>query len=196
VTETIVVVGPAATGKSTLGTVVAARLGKPFVDIDEIAWPYYAETGWDLERLHDRIRAVGRVAAEREWEPARAYAVEHVLADHAGTLIALGAGHTSYTDPSCTQRVHAALSQVPSVVLLLPSPDPQRSVAVLRERSITSKGTDWIRDGHDFLAEWVAEPLNHAVATSVVFTDGLTPEQTAERIIAEVPESSRTESGT
>lgn len=44
------------------------------------------------------------------------------------------------------------------------------------------KDTDWIRDGNDFLAEWVAEPLNHAVRTRVVYTEGLTPEQAAARI--------------
>jgi shikimate kinase len=182
-TETIALIGPAAAGKSTLGSLVAARLGTPFVDVDEIAWPYYAQTGWDLDRLLDRIRAVGRVTAEREWEPARAHAVEHILADYAGAVIALGAEHTSYTDPSCAQRVRTALSRVPDVVLLLPSPEPQLSVAILRERSIATKDTDWIRDGHDFLAEWVAEPLNHAVRTSVVYTEGLTPEQAAAQIV-------------
>lgn len=185
-TGTVVLVGPAATGKSTLGELVAAGLHKPFVDVDEVGWPYYAETGWTLERLVDRISAVGRVAAEHEWEPARAHATERVLADHPGAVIALGAGHTSYTDPALARRVQATLAQIPEVVLVLPSQDPQRSVAVLRERSVEAKGTDWIREGHDFLADWVAEPLNRVVATSVLYTDGLTPEQAAGSIVSDV----------
>lgn len=182
---TIVLIGPAAAGKSTLGRLVAARLDKPFVDLDEIAWPYYAETGWDLDRLADRIRTQGRLAAEHEWEPARAHATEQALAEHPGTVIALGAGHTSYTDPGLTRRVQGALAQVPDVVLVLPSRDPRRSVAVLRERSVATKGTSWIREGHDFLAQWTAEPLNHAVATSVLYTEGLTPEAAARRIVSD-----------
>jgi hypothetical protein len=191
VTGTIVLVGPAASGKTTLGSLVAARLSKPFVDIDEIAWPYYAETGWDLDRLLDRIRAVGRVNAEREWEPARAHATERIMADQPGAVVALGAGHTSYSDPACAQRVQAALSQAPHVVLLLPSPDPRRSLAILRERSIAAKDTDWIRDGHDFLDQWITDPFNRAVSTSVLYTGGLTPEQAAASIVAELSESNR-----
>ncbi|WP_164545126.1 shikimate kinase [Antribacter gilvus] len=181
--RTVVLAGPAATGKSTLGVLLARRLGLPFIDVDEIAWPYYAEAGWDLDRLVARVHAVGRVAAEREWEPARAHTVERVLAEHPGTVIALGAGHTSYSDLDCASRVRTALDAASDVVLLLPHPGPERSVAVLRERSVASKNTDWVADGHDFLAEWVADPLNHEVATITVYTEGLDPEETVGEVV-------------
>lgn len=48
---TFVLIGPAAAGKSTLGELVAPRLRRPFVDIDEVAWPYCAEVGWSLARV-------------------------------------------------------------------------------------------------------------------------------------------------
>lgn len=64
----LILIGPAATGKTTLGQIVVASLSVPFVDIDEIAEPYYEESGWNLEKLSHRSSTVGRVAAEREWE--------------------------------------------------------------------------------------------------------------------------------
>ncbi|MFF0865312.1 shikimate kinase [Nonomuraea sp. NPDC003560] len=96
----MILIGPAAAGKSTLGEGMAAATGRRFVDIDAIGADYYAEAGWDMDRLRSRIRAVGRVAAEREWEPARAHAVERAVADHPDAIIALGAGATTvlYTD--------------------------------------------------------------------------------------------------
>ena len=94
----LVLIGPAAGGKSTLGPLVADRLGTPFVDLDEIGDRYYGEVGWSVDQLAERAAAVGRVAAEREWEPARAHAVRRVVEEHPGTVIGLGAGHTSYTD--------------------------------------------------------------------------------------------------
>jgi shikimate kinase len=179
----MILVGPLAAGKSTLGALVAERLGLPFVDIDDIAWSYCAEVGWDLDRLHERDEAVGWAAAEREWEPARAHAVERTVADHPESVIALGAGYTSFTTPDYAEQVRRALAPIPDVVHLVPSPDPARSVVVLRERAVAGRGKDWIIDGHDWIARWVADPLAAEVAAATVFTDGISPDQSAEQLV-------------
>ncbi|MFI7424964.1 shikimate kinase [Nonomuraea sp. NPDC049684] len=180
----MILIGPAAAGKSTLGEGMAAATGRRFVDIDAIGAGYYAETGWDMDRLRARIRAVGRVAAEREWEPARAHAVERAVADHPDAIVALGAGHSHYTRPELFLRVRAALAAVEHVVLVLPCADEERSVEVLRRRSLAAKGTDWISaDGHDFLAEWVRAPGNRTLATTVLHTAGHTPAETLTHLL-------------
>jgi ABC-type multidrug transport system ATPase subunit len=76
----LALIGPAGAGKTTLGELVAHRTRRASVDIDAVAEPYYAEVGWSLEKLRDRIAIVGRVAAETEWEPARAHAVDRTAA--------------------------------------------------------------------------------------------------------------------
>ncbi len=58
------------------------------------------------------------------------------------------------------------------VVLLVPSADPAESLRVLRERCDRDKGTDWIRDGHDYLEEWIGSRQNNSLADLVVFGDG------------------------
>ena len=183
----VVLVGPAAAGKSTVGALLATRLGVPFVDVDAVADPYYAEVGWSIDRLVARSRAAGRVAAEREWEPARAHAVERVVAAHPGAVIALGAGHTSYTRCDLRERVGAALATASDVVLLLPSPDRDASVSTLRARSLATKGTDWVVDGHDLLAGWVDQWVDdagvRALARRTVHTEGLDPEQTTDLVL-------------
>ncbi|SNT53411.1 hypothetical protein SAMN05216276_105638 [Streptosporangium subroseum] len=180
----MVLIGPAATGKSTLGDGLASAAEKSFVDIDALGETYYAEVGWSMDKLRDRIQAVGRVAAEQEWEPARAHAVERIVADHPGTIISLGAGHSHYTQPELFQRVQTALRPVNHVVLVLPSPDLERSVQVLRQRSLAAKGTNWIsRDGYDFLHQWVHNTGNHAFATTVLYTEGEEPEQSIRRLM-------------
>jgi hypothetical protein len=166
----VVLVGPPAAGKSTLGELVAARLGVPFVDIDEVGDRYYAEAGWSVARLVERVAVVGRLAAEREWEPARAHAVRRVLADHPGAVVSLGAGHTAFTDPGHLATVRAALADVPHVVLVLPSADRDAALAELRRRCVATKGTDWVRDGHDLLAAWLDDPGTRSLATSTFVT--------------------------
>ncbi|WP_433445135.1 shikimate kinase [Nonomuraea sp. CA-141351] len=180
----MILIGPAAAGKSTLGNGLASATGRSFVDVDALGESYYAEVGWSMDKLRDRIQAVGRVAAEHEWEPARAHAVERIVADHPGTIISLGAGHSHYTQPELFRRVRAALRPVDHVVLVLPSPDHERSVQVLRQRSLATKGTDWIsRDGHDFLCQWVHDPGNRVLATTVLHTEGEEPEQSVSRLL-------------
>ncbi|MEU6534752.1 shikimate kinase [Streptomyces sp. NPDC047000] len=179
----MVLVGPAGTGKTTLGREIAARTHRPFVDLDAAADRYYAEAGWTIDRLRERIAAAGRLAAETEWEPARAHAVARAVADHPGAVIALGAGHTSYTDHHHLVTVRTALSRCPDVVRLLPSPDREISLSVLRRRCTESKGRTWIIDGHDFLAHWLDDPGTAQIATRTIHTQDDTPAQITARLL-------------
>jgi nucleoside-triphosphatase THEP1 len=182
----IVLVGPPATGKTTLGEMLAARLQRPFLDLDAVGGHYYAEAGWSIAKLIERITAVGRLAAEIEWEPARAHAVARVIADHPDAMIALGAGHTSYTNPGLREAVRTVLENCPDVVHILPSADRDLSLFMLRERCIASKGHPWIADGHDFLAAWLDDPTPGQVATRTVYTVNQTPNQTVESLLPAV----------
>ncbi|WP_328891614.1 shikimate kinase [Streptomyces sp. NBC_00316] len=120
----MVLVGPAGTGKTTLGREIAAKAQRPFIDLDAAAHGYYLQAGWSMPKLRERIAIVGRLAAEAEWEPARAHAVVRVVADHPGAVIALGAGHTSYTHHEHLAMVRKALRHCRDVVQVLPAPRP------------------------------------------------------------------------
>ncbi|MEV7974067.1 shikimate kinase [Cellulomonas sp. NPDC089187] len=180
----LVLIGPAGTGKSTVGAAVAAALDVPFWDADEHGEQFYAEQGWTLDRLRDRITTVGRLAAEYEWEPARAHAVTALVDAADGGVLALGAGHTTYTQAAHRATVQAALATAPHVVMLLPHKDADLGLPVLRERCRADKGTEWVRDGHDFLAQWWADPHPRRWATDLVITGDEGPAATAERVLA------------
>lgn len=181
-TPSLLLIGPAAAGKTTIGNMTADILGLPFVDLDEVGAAYYAEVDWSIDRLVRRTAQVGRVAAEREWEPARAHAVRRAVEDHPGAVLALGAGHTSYTNPVCFADVRAAAAKVSTVVLLLPTGEREPDLAELRRRSLATKGTDWVSSGHDFLAEWLDDPGMRSLATNLVATGADTPRETASRV--------------
>lgn len=179
----MVLIGPAGTGKTTLGREIAGRAQRPFVDLDAAAEEYYEQVGWSIPRLRERIAAVGRLAAESEWEGARAHAVARVVADHPAAVIALGAGHTSYTDPVHVAEVRTVLSQCRHVVRVLPSPDREFSLTLLRQRCTATKGQSWIIDGHDFLGQWLDDPDARQMATRTIYTKNETPAETAARLI-------------
>lgn len=170
-------------GKSTVGELVAERLGLPFLDLDAVADRSYAEVGQGLDVFLRRRGECGYLDALRWWQPARVHAVERLLTDEGDCVFALGAGHTHYEDAAYAQRVEGALEPFVNVVLLLPSADVEEAVSVLRERSLRTRGADWIYEGYDLLRTWVASDQNRSLANDVLLTEGYTPEGIASRVI-------------
>jgi hypothetical protein len=73
-----------------------------------------------------------------------------------------------------------------NVVLLLPSSDLVRSIEILRDRSIRTRGWSWQVDGYDFIAQWFQDPGNSELATLTVYTEGCTPTETCDEILTQV----------
>ncbi len=169
-----------------MGRLVAARLYTDFIDLDEVAEPFYEEVGWSIPRLVDRAGAVGRLAAEREWEVARAHAVVRVLDKHPDAVIALGAGHTSYLEARHRSRVLTALESCRFGVWMQPSPHRELSLAILRERCLSDKSTSWIVQGHDLLGEWLDSAKDQAWVRKTVYSVDRSPEQVADEIARHV----------
>ncbi|MFD7310746.1 hypothetical protein [Promicromonospora sp. NPDC059942] len=42
---------------------------------------------------------------------------------------------------------------------------------------------DWANEGHDWIARWVADPLAGEVAATTVFTDGVSPAESADQLV-------------
>ena len=182
----IILIGPVCTGKSTLGQLLAQSHNRPWINLDSIADQYYEESGFSMADFQKMSEEQGFLAAYRKGGPSLAYAAERVLVDYKDCIIAFGAGHSHYEDERLLRRVEQALAPFPNVVLILPSPDLDRSVAVLRERSLQQRKWDWRVEGYDFLARWVKDEANHRLATVTVYTEGKTPEQTRDEILHRV----------
>jgi hypothetical protein len=67
--STIILIGPMSAGKSTIGGLLAEKLGWPRYSLDEKRWEYYQEIGYD-EAFADNIRqAEGMEGLLRYWKP-------------------------------------------------------------------------------------------------------------------------------
>lgn len=175
----IILIGPIGTGKSTLGRLLAEKLGLPRCSMDDLRWDYYKEIGFD-ETVQNEIGAQeGFPGVYRYWKPFEAHAVERLLAEHHNCVIDFGGGHSVYEDDALFARIQQILAPYPNVVLILPSPDLDESVRILRER----KG-EGVADGFDFHEHFVKHHSNHDLAKLVVYTQGKTPEETRDEILA------------
>ncbi len=139
----IVLIGPVRTGKSTLGKLLAQRLGVPQVSLDDARWRYYREIGYD-DALAQEIRSRGGfLALVLYWNLFDAYAAERLLAEHRSCVFDFGAG--IYWNDEVLERVQGALHSFHNVVLLLPAPDPNESIRILRARRYRPTGGPQLR---------------------------------------------------
>lgn len=182
-------------GKTTVGGLLAQKLGLPYYDLDDRRWAYYEEVGYD-KALADQIRQeAGFNGLYQYWKPFEAHAVERVVTDCPDGVISFGAGHSVYTDSALFARVAQALAPCRHVFLLLPSKDLAEAQAILAQRFRKLGEAEGFEPDPQTLAlnaHFLHHPSNRRLASHTVYTDGQTPAQTCEtilRLVASNPES-------
>ena len=174
----IILIGPISTGKSTLGRLLAQKLGIPQCSMDDIRLDYYKEINYD-EQLAKQIREKeGFQGIYRYWKPFEAYAVERVLSEYSSCVIDFGAGHSVYEDDELFKRVQQVLEPYINVVLILPSPDLEESIQILNERN-----GGIVSNGFDLNEYFVKHHSNYDLAKFVVYTKGKLPEEARDEIL-------------
>lgn len=181
----IVLIGPVAVGKSTVGPVIARRLGRDFIDVDDVANPIYESLGMGYDELFARCDADGPRAGFRWWQPALVAAARHVVTANPSAVIAFGAGHSHFTDDQYFVEVAELLGGA-TVVLLRAATDPVESVAVLRERCRHDRDADWTLEGIDVLDEWERSEHNRRLANHEIVCGDRTPDEIADEILSRI----------
>jgi shikimate kinase len=180
----IVLIGPVCAGKSTVGDLLGEALATEHVDVDHVATRYYLEAEWSVERFRAIERQAGLLEAYRDGEAAMVSVLERALADYHDCVFSLGAAHTHFVTPALMDRARQTVMSFAHVVLLLPSPDPARSVSILRERCFALGLPSWRDAGCDLIERWVIDSCNRDLATLTVYTEGRNAEHTKDEVLS------------
>jgi hypothetical protein len=111
--------------------------------------------------------------------------VEKILADHHG-VIDFGASNSVYDDEKLFARVENALAPHPNVILLLPSPNMDESIEILKDRLIrmlSEAGKEFTDELFELNEYFVRHPSNQRLARLVIFTKHKTPENICHELI-------------
>jgi shikimate kinase len=185
-TSTIILIGPLGAGKTTVGHLVAEKLNLPFCSIDTVRGDYYQNVGYD-QALASQIAASdqGLQGVLRYSKPFEAQMVEKVLAEHHG-VIDFGASNSVYEDEDLLAQVEHALAPYPNVILLLPSPDLEESVEILKNRltrMLTEAGKEFTDELFELNTYFVQHPSNQRLAKLVMYTKDKTPENICDELV-------------
>ena len=174
----IILIGPISAGKSTLSKLIAEKLGLPCRHMDQVRVRYYKEIGYDEEIAKQIRRRGGFLRLYRYWKPFEAHAVERLLSENEKAVIDFGGGHSVYEDDALFARVQRVMAPYPYVILILPSPDKEKSVQILNERTGRV-----VSAGFDFHEHFVKHHSNYDLAKHIVYTEGKTPAETCAEIV-------------
>ncbi len=165
VSTLIVLVGPMGAGKSTIGRMLAAKIGYEFQDTDHIIED---RTGADIAWIFDVEGEAGFRARERQVLAEFSQADQTVLATGGG-IVADAENRTLLESIDCVIYLRASVDQLVARTAkdkkrpLLQVPDPQAKIISLMEER---------------------EPFYLSVANHVIETDGQGPKATVQKILS------------
>lgn len=163
-------IGPRASGKTTIGRLLAQRLNQPFVDLDDMILAHFSQGS---------VRKIWAKHGETAWRQAEVQLLAHALkAD--GQIIALGGGTPAI--PAAADLIKAAQADGKSFVVYL-----KCSAAELARRLIENPGDRpalTASSPPDEITEIVAQrqATYQALADQQCNTTGLSVDQTVEAI--------------
>ncbi len=175
----ILFIGPVRAGKTTLAGLVAAELKLRHISLDDLRWNYFREVGYD-DQLAKQIRAQGGFLAlmfyRQLFDP---HSVERIISDYPEAVIDAGAGVGPYENKPAFLRLQAVLAPLRNVFLLLPSPDFNESLRILKER-----------DPHppadlafDINAHFLQHPGYAILAKHTLYNQDMTPAQSCAQVL-------------
>jgi shikimate kinase len=182
----VILIGPMSAGKSTLAGMLAKKLGVPRIELDEVRQRFYAEIGYDEKHASEIVGRQGMRGLLDYWKPFEAHAVERALEVYRNCVIDFGAGHSVYEDEELFQRVQKALLPFQYVILILPSPDLDRSVEIVNQRFSQLLINEVGKIDPELLAlneHFVRHPSNSLLAKKTFYTEGRSAKKTCQAIL-------------
>ncbi len=180
----IIFIGPIGAGKSTIGKLIAEELLLPTFSLDEEEH-LAASVGYDVEHYKRMQEETGLLDA---YEYRRSFydrLVPLFLASHDHGVLDLGGGHPIVPDNKKQEVIKDALAPYGHIFLLMPTPDPEESIKILRKRNQLAKDEPdlnelYFKNGNRTFWE---------IAKFPIYTEGKMPEQTCAEILKLINEN-------
>lgn len=179
--SSILLIGPMGTGKSTISKKLNELTCFPRVSLD------------DREQLSNFYQHRGDFKNFKDFE---FYLTSSVLTSISEpTIIDFGAGHSVYENPIMFYEMKKLIKKFKNVELILPSENVDESLKIVNER-MSSRGGSGPHDAFDTNRHFIESPCNYELATDIVYTHNMTPDEIANTILTKIQSNKFEQSGT
>lgn len=178
--KTILLIGPMATGKSTIAGKLASLTGLRRIPMDRVRWYYYLKDGFSIEH-EESIDSFEDVMAY--WKPFEVKAVKRIIKEFPNSIIDFGAGHSYFSDEVQFKEVSEALAPVKNIILLLPTESKEESLKICNDRLKERVKRELDKTEIDANRDFIFEKSNYELAKHIVYTKDKTPDETASEIL-------------
>lgn len=174
--KSILLIGPMATGKTTLGRILHEKTGMPLISLD------------DRQQLKEQYSKYKDFTYFKDFE---FYLTEQILTNlSAPTIVEFGAGHSVYENEEQAKAMSKIIKNFKNVVMVLPSPYRKKTEKILKRRLLDRCSNSKIKftqiDIEHQLSDnkhFIDEAYKSDLPTISVYTADKSPKQTTDEII-------------
>ena len=187
----IILIGPLATGKSSVAERLSEITGMHNHPVDKLKWYYRHRNGYNLYESTKLLRTKGFPAlikyAKDFFGPKE---LNNILEEFHG-IIDLGATDTHCEELFRLQELAAIFKRCPNVFLILPSKSVKTSITTLNERLYKRYQKDPLKfpviESYKEMNEiFIRSKTNKLLAKHIIYTNGRTIDEIAQEILQKV----------
>lgn len=185
--ESVILIGPEGSGKSTIGQIIATNLSKELYSIDRHRDELYAPYGYDKAFAEKIYEEQGLWPFYQHWKIYEYQAVSHILQNASkegdefyGKIIDFGAGHSVYENPEELEKIEALIKPYQNVILLMPCEDVEEAMKITEARRNCKLPLN---------KHFLEHPSNKRLAKHVIYTKDKTAEESAESVLQIIREN-------
>ncbi|MBX9702560.1 MAG: hypothetical protein K2X39_00255 [Silvanigrellaceae bacterium] len=132
--DEIILMGPMASGKSTLSRALSQILEKPHLDLDTIKWDYFAFFGYHEKEASEAFSRDGIRGLHDYYKIFEFKTLKRIFSKYKGCIFDLGAGFTAYENRTYQSKVNSLLANFSNKFILLPHKNFEHSDDILTKR--------------------------------------------------------------
>lgn len=176
--NSILLIGPMGTGKSTISKQLNVETGMPKISLD------------DREQLSEFYKNRNMFENFKEFE---FYLTSSVLTSLTEpSIIDFGAGHSVYENPIMFNKMKQLISRFKNVELILPSENLEESLQIINERMSSRNGTGPHND-FESNKHFLQSPCNYELTTNIIYTKNMLPDEISKNIVEQIYQNKKSE---